>query len=224
MLPAPLDADTVASMSETGPVRRIGGKQEAQGLQTREPHPATLATSEIKAAIEALPHAGWLRLHRIARALSRHTGIEPADLLQEAFQRALDGSRRCPGDVDVLRFLAGVMRSIASDWCKARRRWQRLQLVAPAAVLEVVMLQVRDLRPTPDDALASEQEAARAITAIRGLFADDAVALRLLEGMLDGLEGEALRSLASLSETAFASKRRHIRRRIDKAFPRDREP
>ena len=133
-------------------------------------------------------------------------------------------ARRCPGDVDVVRFLAGVMRSIASDWCKARRRWQRLQLVAPAAMLEVVMLQARDLRPTPDDALASEQEAARAISAIRDLFAEDAVALRLLEGMLDGLEGEALRSLAGLSETAFASKRRLIRRRIDKAFPRDREP
>ena len=58
---------------------------------------------------------------------------------QEAFQRVLDGNRRCPRDIDVLRFLAGVMRSIASDWCKARRRWQRVQLVAPAAMLEALM-------------------------------------------------------------------------------------
>jgi len=52
---------------------------------------ATLAAAEIKLAIEALPPAGWLRLHSIARALCRHTGLEPADLLQEAFQRVLDG-------------------------------------------------------------------------------------------------------------------------------------
>jgi DNA-directed RNA polymerase specialized sigma24 family protein len=183
-----------------------------------------LAVAEIKAAIEALPPAGWLRLDRIARALCRHAGFEPADLLQEAFQRVLDGSRRCPIDVGILPFLAGVMRSIASDWAKARRRWQRLQLVAPAAQLEVVMLQASDLRPGPDDQLAGEQEAARIIAALHEVFADDAIARRLVAGMLDGLEGEALRALTGLDETGFASKRRLVRRRIDKAFARERMP
>jgi hypothetical protein len=62
------------------------------------------------------------------------------------------------------------------------------------------------------------------LQAIRDLFADNPAALRMLEGMLDGMEGEALRSLTDLSETEFASKRRLIRRRIDKAFPRDHKP
>jgi DNA-directed RNA polymerase specialized sigma24 family protein len=222
MLQARPDADT--HMSETGLRRRIDGRQEAVGLQTREAAPATLAAAEIKLAIEALPPAGWLRLHSIARALCRHTGLEPADLLQEAFQRVLDGNRRCPRDVDVLRFLAGVMRSIASDWCKARRRWQRVQLIAPAAMLEAVMLQARDLRPGPLDQMAGEQEAARLVAALRDLFADDPTAQVMLDGMLDGLEGEALRALTELNEIEFASKRRLIRRRIDKAFPRNHEP
>jgi hypothetical protein len=116
------------------------------------------------------------------------------------------------------------MRSIASDWSKARKRWQRLVLVAPAAMLETVVLQARDLRRDPLDRLIAEEEASRLIVALRGLFTDDAVALTLLEGMLEGLEGEALRALTGLSETEFASKRRLIRRRIDKAFPKDPSP
>jgi DNA-directed RNA polymerase specialized sigma24 family protein len=193
-------------------------------LQVRKAAPASLAAAEIRAAIEALPTAGWLRLHKIARAFCRHAGFEPADLLQEAFRRVLDGDRRCPCNVDILHFLAGVMRSIASDWSKARRRWQRVQLVAPSAVLETVVLQAQDLRPGPLDQLASEQEATRLLVALRNLFPDDAEALALLDGMLDGLEGEALRALTGLSETQFASKRRLMRRRIDSAFSRGKKP
>lgn len=193
-------------------------------MQTRQPAPAALDAAEVRVVIEALPPAGWLRLNKIARTLGRHAGIEPTDLLQEAFRRVLDGTRRCPREVDVQRFLAGVMRSIASDWSKARKRWQRLVLVAPAAMLETVVLQARDLRRDPLDRLIAEEEASRLIVALRGLFTDDAVALTLLEGMLEGLEGEALRALTGLSETEFASKRRLIRRRIDKAFPKDPSP
>lgn len=225
MLPALPGADAIARNVRAGPAAAHRQEaKEALGLQTRQALPATLTAAEIRAAIEALPPAGWLRLHKIARALCRHAGFEPGDLLQEAFHRALDGARRCPRDVDIHHFLAGVMRSIASDWCKARRRWQRVQLVAPAAMLEAVMLQARDLRPGPDDQLASEEEAARLVAALRALFADDAIAQRLLDGMLEGLEGQALRALTGLDETEFASKRRLIRRRIDKAFPKDRAP
>jgi hypothetical protein len=72
--------------------------------------------------------------------------------------------------------------------------------------------------------MAGEQEAARLVEALRDLFADDPTAQVMLDGMLDGLEGEALRALTELSEIEFASKRRLIRRRIDKAFPRNHEP
>jgi hypothetical protein len=99
-----------------------------------------------------------------------------------------------------------------------------VQLIAPAAMLEAVMLQARDLRPGPLDQMAGEQEAARLVEALRDLFADDPTAQVMLDGMLDGLEGEALRALTELSEIEFASKRRLIRRRIDKAFPRNHEP
>jgi RNA polymerase sigma-70 factor (ECF subfamily) len=36
---------------------------------------------------------------------------------------------------------------------------------------------------------------------------------------MEGTDGEELRALTDLTKIAFASKRRLIRRRIDKAFP-----
>jgi len=42
--------------------------------------------------------------------------------------------------------------------------------------------------------------------------------------MIEGTDGEELRALVDLDRTAFASKRRLIRRRIDKAFPNGWKP
>jgi DNA-directed RNA polymerase specialized sigma24 family protein len=209
-------------MSETAVDWRKGGvNREALGLQTRDVGPPLLAKTEVKRAIEALPRVGWLRLHKIARALSRHTATDPDDLLQEAFQRALNGSRRCPRDLDIVRFLAGTMRSIASDWAKARKRRPEVNLLASTGVVEGVVVQVLDRRPSPDDVLASAQEAACMRKALLDLFADDGIARAMLSGIMDGKDGEDLRRLTGLSETEFASKRRLVRRRIDKAFAKE---
>lgn len=85
-------------------------------------------------------------------------------------------------------------------------------------------MKVRDERPAADEWLASTQEAICLREAILELFADDGVAQRMLEGIMDGIAGEELRSLTQLSQTQFESKRRLIRRRIDKAFPQERKP
>jgi len=192
-------------------------------VQTRGSTPL-LTLAELKRVIEVLPPAAWLRLHRVARALCRHAGIEADDLLQEAFQRALDGSRQCPRHVDVVRFLAASMRSISSDWSKARKRRNDLGFLASAAAVQKATLQVRDLQPGPHELLAGEQEATRMMNAILALFADDLVAQRMLDGIMQGLSGAELRGLCGLTETEFASKRRLVRRRIDKAFPKDLKP
>jgi DNA-directed RNA polymerase specialized sigma24 family protein len=197
--------------------------KETLDLQTRGYTPS-LTQTEVKNAIEVLPPAAWLRLHRVARALCRHTGIDADDLLQDAFHRALDGSRQCPRHVDVLRFLAGAMRSIASDWSKTQKRQSDVGLVASTGSLQKVIVEVRDLHPDPHELLASEQEAACMKRAVLEVFADDLVAQRMLEGIMDGLEGEELRSFTDLNETEFASKRRLVRRRIDKAFPKEFKP
>ncbi len=51
-----------------------------------------------------------------------------------------------------------------------------------------------------------------------GLFADDPAAQVIVEGVMEGMRGEDLRALTDLDPTAYESKRRLIRRRIEKAI------
>jgi RNA polymerase sigma-70 factor (ECF subfamily) len=183
-----------------------------------------LTQVEVKRSIAVLTAADWLRLHKVARALCRAAAFDADDLLQEAFQRALDGTRQCARTLDIVQFLVGVMRSIASDWRKARRRRPEMSLVTETGTWQEVVLWVRDTSPVADEVLMVNEEAARLQEAIFALFVDDCLAQRLLEGIMDGLAGAQLRSLTGLSETEFASKRRLIRRRIDKAYPKDWTP
>jgi hypothetical protein len=67
--------------------------------------------------------------------------------------------------------------------------------------------------------MMSEEEAARIKAAVLALFADDIVAQTLAEGVMEELDAVELRALTGLDLTGFASKRRLVRRRIDKAFP-----
>lgn len=85
---------------------------------------------EIADALHALPEAGWIRLRKIASAVARLYRLEWEELLQEAYVRALDGSRNCPRDVDIFKFFGDAMRSIASDTVKAARRHPLIRLVA----------------------------------------------------------------------------------------------
>jgi hypothetical protein len=69
-----------------------------------EPVCSTLSRDEIEEAIRSLPDADWIRLHKAARFYGqRRRHLHPDDLLQEAFARAIDGSRNCPRNVDATR-------------------------------------------------------------------------------------------------------------------------
>jgi DNA-directed RNA polymerase specialized sigma24 family protein len=179
---------------------------------------SALSREEIEQTIRTLPDAGMVRLRKAAAAFCRGTTLDPSDLLQEAFARALRGERNCPADVDVVRFLAETMHSIASDEMKKRVRHRELQTV-PLFADDGLAHDPPDPKANAEDALAGEQEAGRIKRVIVDLFADDLIAQVMVEGMMEGMEGEELREVAGLTKVAFASKRRLIRRRIDKAFP-----
>ena len=65
----------------------------------------------------------------------------------------------------------------------------------------------------------SSETATAMKAAMLALFEDDPTAQVILEGMMEGMEGEELRELTELNATAYQSKRRLIRRRIEKTFP-----
>ncbi len=145
-----------------------------------------------------------LRLKASARFLAR--GLAPDlywwDLLQEAFARVLNGSRRCPPNLPIDVFMTGVMRSIrAEHW---RHRWQ----------LEVSRFlngeELSDPGPDPERAVVAHQE----LEAINELFADDPVAMHIITGLADGLSAEEIRGKYGLSSTEYDSARKRMRRAL----------
>lgn len=147
--------------------------------------------------------------------------MDPDDLLQEAMKRAVD-TRTCPSHVDVIRFLAEAMRSIAGD--DAAKIANRVPIVSVAKtgrqdVFDALVERVRSEEPTPEDAMIRAEETIRIKAGIFALFTDDAVARDLVEGLIEGLTTDEVRQLTGLDETGYETKRKLIRRRINKAFP-----
>ena len=188
-----------------------------------EPAVSHLSPAEVAAAICELSEADQIRLWKVAHFFSMDRPIEAEDLLQDAFVRALEGRRKCPRNVDVVRFLAEAMRSIASDALKAQARRPVLCPV-PESGEDELPFDPPDPRPNAEQELAVAEETGRIKRAILDLFNDDLEAQTIAEGTMDGMEGEELRSCTGLDEKAFATKRRLVRRRIVKAFPKGRKP
>lgn len=141
-----------------------------------------------------------LRLKVLARLHARGLPPETAwtDLLQEAFTRVLDGSRRQPPDLPIVPFLAGVMRSIkAEHWRRARREAK-----------ELPKLRLDTPTPNPESSLIALQE----LTAIDNLFADDPQAHQLIAGLAEGRSPDEICRHNNLSKTDYDSTRKRIRR------------
>lgn len=186
--------------------------------------PSSLSCAEIADAIRALTQADLVRLRRVAQRYAWGRPIEPEDLLQqEAFARALDG-RKCPTHIGVVKFLAESMRSIAHG--ESEKAGHRLKLVSVSKTgpHQQQANSVHDPGLTPEESLMSRQSEAAMRSSIVTLFEDDPQARDIVEGTLEGWSAAELRELTGLDETGYASKRRLIRRRVDKAFSKETRP
>lgn len=150
--------------------------------------------------LELVTQNDLLRLKVLARLHARGLPSEVAwtDLLQEAFARVLDGSRRQPVGLAIVPFLAGVMRSIkAEHWRRARREAKQLPKLLPYSPT-----------PNPESGLIAFQE----LTAIDELFADDPQARKVLTGLAEGRSPDEICAFNHLSKTDYDSTRKRIRR------------
>lgn len=156
-----------------------------------------------------------LRLKSIARLHAR--GLPPdvswTDLLQEAFARVLDGSRRRPADVPTVAFLAGVMRSIKAQHWKRVYRGARRSVKWLAGMGDLPRGELPDPAPSAERQLIAIEE----VRALTGLFADDPQALQILSGLYDGCTPEEIRSAHRLTVVAYESARKRIRRALLRA-------
>jgi hypothetical protein len=181
---------------------------------------AVRSPEEIARAIRALTPVQHRRLSKVAHIYGG-THIEPRDLLQKAFHLALeDGSSRdqgrrcCPTDVDVVTFLCQVMRSV-SDGERDKQRTRGVHVV----INPRGQAAVDPIDPGPDDPDQSTDTDAT-YRRILSLFDRDPLARTILEGIAMGADAKELRRRTGLSDIAYQSKRRQIRRIIGKAYPR----
>lgn len=188
-------------------------------MALNEPTPAHLSVAEVDNALRNLSDIEWYRLQTISKSLARTYPLEAEELLHEACCRALDGSRNCPRHVDIIQFLAGAMKSIASDTLKSEKRYPKLRLVLNSEDDDEEILDLPDDRLNVEEELEQEHEAGLIRKRILDLFHDDPIAQIMVEGIMEDMEGEELQGLTSLDKTAFESKRKLIRRRIVKGFP-----
>ncbi|MBY3031666.1 hypothetical protein HF265_21690 [Rhizobium leguminosarum] len=186
---------------------------------------ATRTRDEIAAAIRSLTAVDLARLKMVARKYAFGRPIEPDDLLQESYIRALD-SRACPSHVDVVKFLAEAMRSIAHGEAEKVEHKVTLVPIAKTGGPE----DAESIKDEADDAetqMIAAQRAERCIAthaAVIALFDDDPTAQLVLEGMMEEMTAEEMRELTGLDKTGYDSKRKLIRRRIDKQYPEGWKP
>jgi hypothetical protein len=149
--------------------------------------------AEVVKAILSFTDADKTRLNKYARIQAAKTSYDAEDLVQEALTRCLEGRRPWPRDVAVLNFLAGVIKTIASEWKKGP---------SPDP----------DREPGDGEAVViARLDAEKLIKS----FDDDLIAQSIVISMMLGARGEDLRRSSGLNETEYESKRKKIRRRLE---------
>jgi RNA polymerase sigma-70 factor (ECF subfamily) len=158
-----------------------------------------------------------LRLKVIARLHAR--GLPPhvswSDLLQEAFTRVLDGSRRQPPDVPVVAFLAEVMRSIKEQYWRQYRRGTRQlpKLRAELGAVDFKEGELADPAPSPERRVIAIEQ----MEAINALFEADARARQIISALYEGQTPEETCATYAMSRTDYDSTRKRIRRALIRA-------
>ena|ERR1700683_513913 len=178
---------------------------------------------EISALIRALTDAQWIRLRKASAYFAWAYNLNADDLLQETFCRALAGSRKCPRSVDLIRFLVQAMRSVANGEAEnIENQVDVIPVVQPGALVEGAV-DLKDSKDSQEESMIAAESDEAIRQALLGLFPNDRQARDLVDGILAGYEGEELRTLTDLDLKGYASKRRFMRRTIDKHYPQGRK-
>ena len=181
---------------------------------------ADLTAEEVRAAIEAFDDAMLVRLKRVAGYYAQGRGVSPDDLLQEAVLKALDGERICPRKVPVASFLCGAMKSLASAAYKKLKAAPEQEPVTAEAEGGARNERLATTDPGPEEQLLSKDEANKMVNALDALFADDQEAQLVIAGLCQDMTREEIQAECQLSDTAYETIRRRIRRAIDRQYPK----
>ncbi len=175
-------------------------------IDTKQLRPAQTAL-----ALRLISEMDFLRLKSVARLYAR--GLPPDvgwdDLLQEAFTRVLVGTRVKPDGVDMLPFISGILRSLRSDHLRRTLGRGTTNAVQIEDAIETGRaLTLLDPAPGPERSLIAQQE----LDVIKHLFADDSIALEIINALGEGMTPEQIRAARNISKTDYDSARKRMRR------------
>jgi CheY-like chemotaxis protein len=185
-----------------------------------------LAKIEVDRAIEALTSSELLRLQQFAeyriRGLGRAArGRTWEDLLQEAELKTVIGAeatqkgRHWNKDVDFVRHLTEAMRSISDGW-KRQVKEKEAYLMSDLLIRDAEgqehspLDNVASGHTAADQRLIAKDEEHHMLT----IFTDDSEATQVLQGLLDGLKKNEIKSKYGLDEKQYAAAVRRVRVRL----------
>jgi DNA-directed RNA polymerase specialized sigma24 family protein len=214
------------------PVAYVGS--QSAGIKMRNQPPIKKAVSpvpedraataaEIEDAVNKLSDADWYRLRSCADRLEflLQEKAMGRDLLGEAFERLLRGSRKWDKTKSgLVTFLFGAMRSICNAWFRAKKSPTERPILATSLTVEDEEGHLSDpvskhpaLDPTAEELVIFRE----ALTRIDDVLKDDQEARMIVEGFRDGLEPSGIRKLWGFSQPQYETIVTRMRRKIKRA-------
>jgi DNA-directed RNA polymerase specialized sigma24 family protein len=178
---------------------------------------------EIEAAIESLSESDLFRLREFAenRLFFLQEKAQGRDLLGEAFERLLRGSRKWDKTkAGFLAFMFSTMRSIANSWFREKASPTEAPLPAASLVLENQDGQVTD--PVEDFSLPQADTGQllvyrETLEMVDTLLVDAEEERMILEGFREGLVAPAIRELWGFSQPQYNAIILRMRRKLKRA-------
>lgn len=180
---------------------------------------------EICFAFYKLDRAGRLGVLEgyAARYIHGTSFAEPADLVQEALTRALEGSRQWPLRASFVVFMCLAMRSIAeSDRNRNGQELSRSLSIDDEDASSGIVPKAPSL--SPEEMLGLMQQLRAAAEAVnlarKSLGEDDAPANNVIDGLLQGMAPREIREQWTMSARTFDSARHRAARTLRDATDR----
>ena len=174
---------------------------------------------EVREGLDAFGDAELSKLLRISRGLAPKADMEPEDLYQEAVHRMLT-TRTCRIDVPLVAYVAGVMKSVASDAYRAK---VKLAESGRGTIRQAAndSAEPASHELSPEDALIIKEHYRECLTRLGDLIAGDEDVELLVEGLAEGLRGKELEDLLGMDATELATVRKRLARTRSRLFPRE---
>ena len=178
--------------------------------------------AQIRAALDGLSDDDHRRLTMVARHFAPRTNMSEDDLRQEAFLRVLS-SRTCKVEVSIVEFLAGTIRSIASETPRARKRAREnagLELIYVPEYGTGDVPEPEDQKtPSPEDQALARTMYTKEIERAGQLVAGDYELELLVEAFADGQRGKDLEDVLGTDTKGLAAARKRWIRKLQVSFP-----